>query len=172
MWRGPPGLSSFTSAPTRTSPRTTHRQSSTCTLIQGSLYQSFIYGWTDKYQGCKITRIRMFAKIDNFDCRCLLRTLSNDKCPRGPGNKTLLLHLDSPGRTQLHGYHGSILYTIYYMLYTTSNYNSGIPNFGVSHADDLFYLWNPLLQTDYSLNGKWRHSYCSHRSHSLRDLII
>lgn len=40
------------------------------------------------------------------------------------------------------------------MLYTTSNYNSGIPNFGVSHADDLFYLWNPLLQTDYSLNGK------------------
>ena len=30
----------------------------------------------------------------------------------------------------------------------------GVPNFGVSHADDLFYLWNPLLNTDYVLNGE------------------
>ena len=37
------------------------------------------------------------------------------------------------------------------MLYTTSNYNSGIPNFGVSHADELFFLWNNLIGIEFKL---------------------
>jgi len=28
----------------------------------------------------------------------------------------------------------------------------GIPNFGVSHADDLLYLWNPVIQTYFDMN--------------------
>jgi len=28
----------------------------------------------------------------------------------------------------------------------------GIPNFGVSHADDLLYLWNPVIQTIFDMN--------------------
>ena len=31
--------------------------------------------------------------------------------------------------------------------------DKGIPNFGVSHADDLFYHWNPLLKQKFELNG-------------------
>ena len=29
----------------------------------------------------------------------------------------------------------------------------GIPNYGVSHADDLLYLWNPVFTVSVDLNG-------------------